>query len=97
MASASRNDLVKHVQGSLGCTRAEARGYLEAVLDGVMAHLRDNQKVSFSGFGTFEAYERGPLRRYNMNTKTTQTLPARSRIKFTPSPKLLEAVANGAD
>ena len=96
MASASRNDLVKHVQEDLGVTRAEARAALEAVLGGIAVHLQESEKVSFSGFGTFEAYERGPLRRYDMNTKKTRTLPARPRIKFTPSPKLLEAVSNGA-
>lgn len=94
MSSASRNDLVRHVQESLGLPRAEARAALEAVLDGIAAHLQGSEKVSFSGFGTFESYERGPLRRYDMNTGQTRTLPARPRIKFTPSPKLLEAVSN---
>jgi DNA-binding protein HU-beta len=95
--SVSRNEIIQHVQHSLGCTRAEARAALEAVLSGITTHICKGHKVAFSGFGTFQPYERGPLRRYNMNTQTTQTLPARSRIKFTASPKLLDAVSNGAE
>ena len=97
MSSASRSELITHIQGELGVTRAEARTALEAVLGGVIAHLRTDQKVAFSGFGTFEAYERGPLRRYDMNSGVTRTLPARYRVKFTPSPKLLETIRENAD
>ena len=92
MSSASRSDLVQYIQEALGCTRADARSSLEAVLDGIQFHLVDGQKVAFSGFGTFQPYVRGPLRRYDMNTGKTRTLDARMRIKFTPSPKLLDTL-----
>jgi nucleoid DNA-binding protein len=97
MSSASRNEIVHYVQHTLECTREEARDALEAVLGGITAHISHGRKVSFSGFGSFQPYERGPLRRYDMNTKQTRTLPARPRIRFTASPKLLEAVTNGAE
>ncbi len=90
MKSASRNDLVKYIQDQLGTTRVESRAALEAVLDGVVAHLQEGRRVSFSGFGSFAPYERGPLRRFDMNTGKTRTLDARQRVRFTPSPKLLD-------
>jgi len=93
MPAANRSDLIKLVQRNLGTTRGDARAALEAVLEGLTSLLEENERVSVAGFGAFHAYERGPLRRYDMNTGRTRTLPPMFRIRFTPSHKLLEAVS----
>ena len=95
MSTAQRYDLVQHLRTELGMTHASARIALDTVLEGVAKLLQKEQRVAFSGFGTFQAYERGPLNRYDMNHGENRTLPAKMRIRFTPSPKLLARMNEG--
>ena len=97
MATSSRSKIVSHVQATLSCTQEEARDALDAVLSGLTEQMVQGSKVSFSGFGSFRPYERPPLRRFDMNTGAIRTLPPIPRIKFVPSPKLLDVVMRGAE
>jgi DNA-binding protein HU-beta len=54
----NKGDLVEAVAGSTGQSKAVVSGVLDATLETITGALKEGDKVTFTGFGTFERRHR---------------------------------------
>ncbi len=97
LADLRKGDLAARVAEKLGAPRSQGDAALNAVLDSVRDALAAGDRVVLTGFGTFESRSvkerqvraiRGP------NQGQRVTVPAHTRIGFTPGSELV-AVSRG--
>jgi DNA-binding protein HU-beta len=78
-----------------GSSRAAATAALDVVLAEITAALASGERVTLTGFGTFEAVSRGERTARNPRTGATVTVAATTVARFHPGAALREAVASG--
>lgn len=71
-----KSDLVKKIAENAGITQKQAALALDSTLEGIMAAVVAGDKVSFPGFGTFEAKTRAARSGFNPLTKEKIEIPA---------------------
>lgn len=74
-------------------TKKDARAALDSALDLIMDSCARREKVTFTGFGTFEPRQRKSTTRINPQTKKPMTVPAKWVPKFRPGKVFKEALA----
>ena len=77
-----------------GLGNKEAEKALDAVLDSIVKAVAAGEKVSISGFGTFESRERSARQGRNPQTGETIEIPAGHSVKISAGSKL-KAAATG--
>ncbi|HCS13251.1 MAG: integration host factor [Zetaproteobacteria bacterium CG06_land_8_20_14_3_00_59_53] len=88
----NKADLINHVAGTAGLTKAAAGEAVEAVLGGITATLAGGNSVSLVGFGTFSVAERSARTARNPRTGDTINVPASKAPKFKAGKALKDAV-----
>lgn len=78
-----------------GASRAAATAALDAVLAEITDALAGGERVTLTGFGTFEAVARSERTARNPRTGSTVTVAATTVARFHPGAALREAVASG--
>ena len=86
-------DLVEHVNGILGTTKAEAERVVNGIFDAVAGELAKGGQVDVAGFGTFEARARAARKARNPRTGESVDVPATTVPKFKASKTLKDTVA----
>lgn len=89
----TKADLCKAVAEKSGVTKAQAEAAVDCLLESVTGALASGDKVTFTGFGTFEVSERKARTGRNPSTGAAIQIPASKGIKFKPGKNLKEAVA----
>ena len=89
----TKNDLVSQVAGKAELTKKDAEKAVSAVLEAITGALKDGDKVSLVGFGTFETRNRPERKGRNPQTKEEITIPATTAPAFKAGKALKEAVA----
>ena len=94
----NKTDLITYMSENVkgGGTKADAERFLNAALDGIIAGLRDDEKVTLTGFGT---YKTSPMKaREGQNPKTGEKImiEASTRVNFSAGKKTKDVV-NGKD
>lgn len=89
--SRTRQDLAKAV-AALGLTEDRAARAVDAFFTTILAALKRGERVSLTGFGTWEWKVRPARAARNPRTGETVQLPARKVLVFKASPKLKEHV-----
>ena len=64
----TKSELVKKMAESAGINQKQAAAALDAALEGIVAAVSADDKVQFTGFGTFEAKERSARQAKNPRT-----------------------------
>lgn len=95
MATLRKGDLAAKVAGKLGGPRSQGDTALNAVLDSIRETLASGDRVVLTGFGAFES--RSVKERQVRAIRGSQagqrvTVPAHSRVGFTPGSELAGAV-----
>ena len=67
-----KGQLIDMVAESLGCSKAQPGAAVNAVLENVRESLRENDRVTLTGFGTFEVRETAEGRINDAHKGTTQ-------------------------
>ncbi|MBO9556374.1 MAG: HU family DNA-binding protein [Cellulomonas sp.] len=80
-----------------GATRAQAAAAVDAVLDAITASLAAGERVTLTGFGTFEPAERSARTARNPRTGTAVEVAATTVARFRPGTALRAAVATAKD
>ncbi len=75
-----------------GMTKKDAEKALNAALEAVTAALASGEKVSITGFGTFEVHDRAARTGINPKTKETIQIAASKVPAFKAGKALKEAV-----
>ncbi len=88
----TKTDLVNYMAEETGMTKADATRALEAMLNGVVAGLKDEKKVALTGFMTFTAKEKEAATRRNPRTGEPVETPAHVAVTFKAGSKLKDAL-----
>ncbi|MBT8220689.1 MAG: HU family DNA-binding protein [Bacteroidia bacterium] len=88
----NKGDLITRVAESANLTKTDASDAVNAVLDAITDTLKDGQKTSLVGFGTFSTSERPARQGRNPQTGATIQIAAKTVVKFKPGKELAEAV-----
>lgn len=88
----TKQHLVEAVARNAGVTKAEAARVVEAVIKSVTDALAAGEKVTVTGFGTFEVRQRAARMGRNPQTGETIQIPAQRTPAFRAGKSLKDAV-----
>ena len=85
-------ELIAAVATNAGLTKKDAEKAVSATLDVITDALKNGEKVSLVGFGTFEVRERKEHQGRNPQTREPMTIPASKLPAFSAGKALKDAV-----
>ena len=88
----TKTELINSISDKANCTKKDAASALEATLAAIEEALEKGDKVSITGFGTFEVRERGEKKCINPKTKQEMICPPCKAPAFKAGRGLKEAV-----
>ncbi|MFT4760688.1 MAG: DNA-binding protein HU-beta [Paraglaciecola sp.] len=88
----NKGDLINKVQEGAGLTKAQATDAVKTVLDSIGDCLKDGDKVSIVGFGTFSVAHRAERQGRNPATGAAITISAKNNVKFKAGKELTGSV-----
>ncbi len=88
----SKREVTKLIAKDAGITLQQAQKAYHGMLDGIKDAMQKGERVTFSGFGSFEIKTRHERKGRNPKTGETITIPSKRRIKFTPSRELKKSL-----
>ena len=88
----TKTELINSIADKASCTKKDAASALEATLTAIQGALESGEKVSITGFGTFEVRERGEKVAINPRTKEKMICPPSKAPAFKAGKALKEAV-----
>jgi len=89
-----KTELIAHVAKETGLSQAETAKVINATIDAVIATLKAGDKVTLTGFGTFEVRKTAARTGTNPRTKEKIHIPAGKRATFSAGTQLREAVSS---
>lgn len=92
MANVNKDAIVDSLAAKTGLSKKDLEAVLEGFTDLVTEQIRQGNKVTLTGFGTFRVSQRAAREGINPQTKQRITIPAMSVPKFTAGKSLKEAV-----
>ena len=88
----SKTDLVNYIAEETGLTKADATRALEAVVGGITKGLKEEGKVTLTGFCTFTAKEKEAKVGRNPRTGEAVNIPAKTAVVIKAGAKLKAAL-----
>ncbi|MHB8628737.1 MAG: HU family DNA-binding protein [Aggregatilineales bacterium] len=92
-----KSDFVAEIAKKTGMSRAKADEAVNAILDTITETLKSGDKVTLTGFGSFEVRHRAARPGRDIRTKQKITIPASMRPVFSAGAVLKAAVSNKHD
>jgi DNA-binding protein HU-beta len=92
MKNVNKDSLVHALCDRTSLSKKDVELMLEALEDVITNELRQGNKVTLTGFGTFKVSNRAAREGINPQTKQKITIPAMTVPKFTAGKTLKEAV-----
>ena len=89
----NRADITNKIVEATNLTQAEAEEALTAFLNVVKDSLKNGEKVTLIGFGSFSVVDRKARTGRNPRTGEPIEIPAARAVKFKPAEKLKEVVS----
>ena len=87
----NKADLIREV-AEVVLSRAEAQAAVECVLTKIAESLKNDEKVSIAGFGSFRVVQTKPRTGRHPKTGVSIQIPSKRVPKFTPAKKLKEYI-----
>ena len=88
----SKTDLVTYIAEEAGLTKADASRALEAAISGITKGLKEEGKVTLTGFCTFATKEKESKVGRNPRTGAAVNIPARTAVVIKAGSKLKDAL-----
>ncbi|MCB0619271.1 MAG: HU family DNA-binding protein [Saprospiraceae bacterium] len=88
----NKGDLVSKVAESANLSKAQATAAVNTVFDAIADALKDGDKATLIGFGTFSVSKRDARSGRNPQTGKTIQIPAKNVVKFKPGKELTDSV-----
>ena len=88
----TKGELVAKIAGDSNISKAAAHKALNSFTDNVTETLKNGEKITLMGFGTFSVVERKARKGRNPQTGVDITIPATNTVKFKTGKKLKETV-----
>jgi len=89
----NKKDFSEQLATKTGLSKKDARSALDTTLDLIVATCKKKQKVTFTGFGTFEARKQKSTQRINPRTGERFKVPSKFVPKFRAGKAFKEAVS----
>ncbi|MEO0868134.1 MAG: HU family DNA-binding protein [Cyanobacteria bacterium J06642_11] len=89
----NKGELITTISAKAGVSKKEADTILSTAIETIMDAVADGEKVTFVGFGSFEARDRKAREGRNPKTGETMTIPATTVPAFSAGKGFKEAVA----
>lgn len=84
----NRKDLILRIMKEAEITTSQATKALNATIEAIKGALKKGERVTLSGFGSFEVKVRNPRKGRNPKTGEEVAIPRKKRVKFNPSKSL---------
>lgn len=88
----TKQNLVNYMAEETGMTKADATRALDAVLNGIVKGLKEEGKVTLTGFCTFTKQHKEARQGRNPRTGEAVTIPARNAVSIKAGAKLKDAI-----
>jgi len=88
----TKDEMIAKISTDSGISKKQASAALESFMSGITTQLKDGQKVSFAGFGTFACSDRKARIGRNPQTGAKINIPATRVPVFKAGKHLKEAV-----
>jgi DNA-binding protein HU-beta len=88
-----KTELIKEVAKAAELKHDDAAKAVNALIEVITKALQNGEKVTITGFGTFEVRESAARTGTNPRTKEKITIAARKRPTFSPGSNLRDAVS----
>jgi DNA-binding protein HU-beta len=88
----TKTDLVASIAAEAGIKKSVAEKALNSFMNTVEKALKEGDKVTLTGFGTFQCVQRAPRTGRNPRTGKEINIPSSNAPKFKPGNKLKEAL-----
>ena len=88
----TKTDLVSYMAEETGLTKADSSRALEAAMKGIIKGLKENKKVTLTGFATFENVHKEASEARNPRTGDFIPVAAHNVAKIKAGSKLKEAL-----
>jgi len=89
---AGKTELVERISFETGLPKAHAARAIEVTIDALMEWLRDGERVTIPGLGSFYTSERPAREVRNPRTGGAVQVAASRTVRFRPGKELKEAV-----
>ena len=84
--------LIDYIAKDTGLTKSDCARALDAVMSGVVKGLKEEGKVTLTGFCTFNAVNKPERQGHNPRTGMPITIPARTSVNIKAGSKLKSAL-----
>jgi DNA-binding protein HU-beta len=88
----NKRDIAAKMSRDAGISHLQAEKAFNAMMEGIKDSLRNEEKVTFSGFGSFEVKRSKARKGRNPKTGEDISIPKKKRIKFNPSKGFRESL-----
>lgn len=88
----NKDALVAEIAQKTDMSKKDVEMVIDVMTDVITKALKSDQKVTFTGFGTFRVSKRASREGINPQTKEKITIPAMNIPKFTAGKALKEAI-----
>jgi DNA-binding protein HU-beta len=84
----NKKETISRMAKDSGITYLQSAKAFSTMIEGIKTALKAGEKVTFSGFGSFDVKERKARKGRNPKTGEQVAIPPKKRVKFTPSKSL---------
>ena len=91
----NKQEFIDQLAKRTNMSKKDAQKVLDATLDLIVDQVSRQDKVTFTGFGTFEARKQKATERINPQTGEKMRVPAKPMAKFRPGRKFKDRIARG--
>ena len=88
----TKQNLVNYIAEEAGLTKADAARALDAFMNGIVKGLKEEGKVTLTGFCTFAKQHKDARQGRNPRTGEAVTIPARNAVSIKAGSKLKDAL-----
>ena len=88
----TKTDLIAQVAANTEMSKKSAEAAVNAVFDALSKGMAEGEKITISGFGTFEVRERAERQGINPRTREAITIAASRYIVFKPGKALKDTL-----
>ncbi len=89
----TKQEFIEKLAKKAKISKKDARTIVDAALGLIIDRVKRKEKVTLTGFGTFEARQQKATQRINPQTGRKMTVPAKLVPKFRPGKQFKEALA----
>jgi len=88
----SKGQLINKIAEDANLTRQQAGQALDAILNAIADSLKDGEKTSIPGFGTFSPTSRKARKWFNPHTQKKIDIPAKTAVRFKAGRGLMDSL-----